>query len=256
MFNIEDKCFPEEEEIPETNVTTRSQNPLKEDNLILPKIKKLQENMKKMKNNTPMVNIPEFVISGQSPKKVNVPTNPTKNKAENFKKSLTEHEMGYDVVEDIKRDKANISLFEMWNLPQQKENLLKALETPVKEPQNDNQPEEEIGEIALGGNSKYRTPTFLLTFEFFNYNVHNCLVDSGASVNVMALLVCKKIKNNTPMVNIPNFVISGQSPKKFNMPINPTENKAENVKKNLTEHEMGYDIVEDIKKAKENISLF
>ena len=48
MFNIEYEGFPEEEEIPETNVTTRSQNPLKEDNLILPKIKKLQENIKKV----------------------------------------------------------------------------------------------------------------------------------------------------------------------------------------------------------------
>ena len=161
--------------------------------MILPKIKKLQENMKKMKNNAPMVNIPEFVISGQSPKNVNVPINPAKNKAEIFKKKLTEHEMGYDVVEDIKKAKANISLFEMCNLPQQKEKLLKALETPVKEPQNDNQPEEEIGEATLGGKSKYRTPAFLLTFDILNYNVHNCLVDSRASINVMPLSICRQI---------------------------------------------------------------
>ena len=45
----------------------------------------------------------------------------------------------------------------------------------------------------MGGKSKYKTPAFLLTFEIFNYNVHNCLVDSGASVNVMPLSVCKKI---------------------------------------------------------------
>ena len=64
--------------MPETNVTTRSQNPLKEDNLIIPKIKKLQENMRKIKNNTPTINIPEFVISSQSPKKINMPVNSTK----------------------------------------------------------------------------------------------------------------------------------------------------------------------------------
>ena len=101
--------------------------------------------------------------------------------------------MGYDIVEDIKKTKANICLFEICNLPQQKGNLLKALETHMKEPQNDNQPEEEIGEASLGGNSKYRTPSFLLTFDIFNYNVHNCLVDSGASVNVMPLSFCKQI---------------------------------------------------------------
>ena len=81
----------------------------------------------------------------------------------------------------------------MCNLPQQKEKILKALEIPEEEPPTENQPEEEIGEASLGGKSKYKTPTFLLTFEIFNYNVHNCLVDSGASVNVMPLSVYKKI---------------------------------------------------------------
>ena len=41
MFNIEDQDLTKEEEIPETNVTPRSQNSLKEDKLRLPKIKKL-----------------------------------------------------------------------------------------------------------------------------------------------------------------------------------------------------------------------
>ena len=90
MFNVEDEGLTEEEEIPETNVTTRSQNLLKEDNLILPKIKKPQENMKKMKNNTPTVNIREFFISSQSPKKVNMHVKSTENKAENVKKNFTE----------------------------------------------------------------------------------------------------------------------------------------------------------------------
>ena len=100
--------------------------------------------------------------------------------------------MGYDIVEDIKNTNTNIFLFEMCNLTEQKEKLLKALETPMKEPQNDNQDDEEICEASLGGKSKYRTPVFLLTFEIFNYNVHNCLVESGASVNVMHLQFASK----------------------------------------------------------------
>ena len=104
--------------------------------------------MKKMNNNTPIVNIPEFVISSQSPKAINMPMKSIENKAENVKKNPIEHEMGYDIVEYIKKTKANISLFEMCNIPQQKETLLKALETPVKEPQNDNQADEEIGEAS------------------------------------------------------------------------------------------------------------
>ena len=45
----------------------------------------------------------------------------------------------------------------------------------------------------IGKNSKSTTPPFLLTFEIFNRNVHNCMVDSGASSNVMPLSVCKKL---------------------------------------------------------------
>ena len=101
--------------------------------------------------------------------------------------------MGYDIVEDIKKSKSNISLFEMCNVPKQKEKLLKALEVPEEELPTDNLHEEEIGEASVGGKSKYKTPTFLLTFEIFNYNVHNYLVDSGASVNIMPWSVCKKI---------------------------------------------------------------
>ena len=81
----------------------------------------------------------------------------------------------------------------MCNVPQQKEKLLKALEVPEEELPTDNQPEEEIGEASVGGKARYKTPPFLLNFEIFNHNVHNCLVDSGESFNVMPLSVCKKI---------------------------------------------------------------
>jgi len=36
-------------------------------------------------------------------------------------------------------------------------------------------------------------PPFLLSFEIFNFNVHNCLVDFVASLNVMPFSVDKKI---------------------------------------------------------------
>ena len=102
--------------------------------------------------------------------------------------------MDYDIVEDIKKVRENISLFEMCNVPQQKEKLLKALEISEENFPTDNQPqEEEVGEESVGGNAKSKTPPFLLTFEIFNHNVHNYLVDSRALVNVMPLSVCKRI---------------------------------------------------------------
>jgi hypothetical protein len=41
--------------------------------------------------------------------------------------------------------------------------------------------------------SRSQTPPFLLTFEIFNCNVHNYLVDYGASSNVMSYSVCKNL---------------------------------------------------------------
>ena len=48
-----------------------------------------------------------------------------------------------------------------------------ALETASKKPQTSTL------------NTRRNVPPFLLTFEIFNRNVHNCMVDSGASSNVM-----------------------------------------------------------------------
>ena len=83
----------------------------------------------------------------------------------------------------------------MCKVPQQKERLLKALEALDEKLPTVNQPqeEEEIEETNIGGKFKSKHPPFLLTFEIFNHNVHNCLVDSGASVNVMPISVYKKI---------------------------------------------------------------
>jgi hypothetical protein len=45
----------------------------------------------------------------------------------------------------------------------------------------------------IGKRSKSNTPPFLLTFEIFNRNVHNCMVDSGASSNVIPYVMCQKL---------------------------------------------------------------
>lgn len=51
--------------------------------------------------------------------------------------------------------------------------------------------------ILIGDRSSSHSPPFLLTFEIFNKNVHNCLVDLGASSNIMPYLVCLKL-NTSP----------------------------------------------------------
>ena len=178
----------------ETNVTTRSQGTVKEDSLILPKIKRLQINVKKKFQNKSLADkIPEFTITSQDLRQNDARTKPSEKSAD--KSHPIEQPMDYDIVEDLKKVKANVPLFEMCKVPQQKERLLKALEASDEKLPANNQPreEEEIGETSAGGKSKSKHPPFLLTFEIFNHNVHNCLVDSGASVNVMPISVCKRI---------------------------------------------------------------
>jgi hypothetical protein len=50
-----------------------------------------------------------------------------------------------------------------------------------------------INTYSEGRKEKPFVPPFLLTFEVFNRNLHNYLVDSGASSNVMPLVVCNKL---------------------------------------------------------------
>ena len=106
-----------------------------------------------------------------------------------------EQQMDYDIMEDLKKIKVNVPLFEMCKVLQQKERLLRSLEASDEKMPTNKQPEEEeeIGETSSGGKSKHKHPPFLLTFEIFNYNVHNCLVYSGATINVITISVCKRI---------------------------------------------------------------
>ena len=67
-------------------MTTRSQRLLKEDNSILLKIKRLQENVKKIQKRTTVDKIPEFTIMSQNPKKISMPIKPLEEKIDNVKR--------------------------------------------------------------------------------------------------------------------------------------------------------------------------
>ena len=51
----------------------------------------------------------------------------------------------------------------------------------------------------IGKRPRSQNPPFLLTFEIFNRNVHNYLVDSGASSNVMPYSVYKNLNAQPKM---------------------------------------------------------
>ena len=154
-------------------------------------------------------------------------------------KILGDLKLDYDVVENIKKMKANITIFELCKIIQLMEHLQEYLqhiqgpqdviagnskETPKeknvkttkmvkassvantysmenkeKTTEEEKRPNPRADGALIGRKSRSQTPPFLLTFEIFNRNVHNCLVDLGASSNVVPYSICKKF-NVEPQV--------------------------------------------------------
>jgi hypothetical protein len=56
--------------------------------------------------------------------------------------------------------------------------------------------------LVTGQRSRSNTPPFLLTFDIFNINMHNCMVDSGASSNVIPFKVCEKLNVKLEEIDI------------------------------------------------------
>ena len=90
--------------------------------LLLPKIRKIQESMKKISIITQTTPKFDLIITKDKFPAVSTPIKIVESKIESNKKGLVEYDMGYDIVEDIKKKKANIYLFEMCNLTQQIKN--------------------------------------------------------------------------------------------------------------------------------------
>ena len=66
LFDVEEENDLRHEGTLETNVTTRSQGLIKENSLMLLKIKRLQKNVMKFQNNSSTNKILEFTITCQS----------------------------------------------------------------------------------------------------------------------------------------------------------------------------------------------
>jgi hypothetical protein len=149
--------------------------------------------------------------------------------------------LDYDVVEDLKKLRANISIYELLKFPFFLQKMLKNIsdnskngnsngskvgqsKIPQKSSTKGNPVSHDKGSLpvpnlnsvnnnvhnvsnsdkvveekaskkpqATTSNTHKNVPPFLLTFEIFNRNVHNCMVHSGASSNVMPWSVCQKI---------------------------------------------------------------
>jgi hypothetical protein len=114
----------------------------------------------------------------------------------------------YNIVEYLKKLKANMLVMDMCRIPQQKDFLLQAfklVENPMRSTEKggnitlaDLRNKPTVNTCSEDRKGKPFVPLFLLTFEVFTRNLHNCLVESGASSNVMLLSTCKKL-NAVPL---------------------------------------------------------
>lgn len=110
----------------------------------------------------------------------------------------------------MKKTRANIMLYELIKLKHQQKLLLKELNavptSPLpavvvsqaapgmgKPPSTSSDKVKPTDVVLIGGRSNSHTPPFILTFEIFNKNLHDCLVYSRASSNIMPKTVCAKL---------------------------------------------------------------
>ena len=120
---------------------------------------------------------------------------------------IVSDEMEYNIMDDMKKTRANITLYESSKLKHQQKIMMKelhavpitSLPTAVASHNMGRPPTNAVNkidpnDIALTrGRSRSHTPSFLLTYEIFNKNVHNCLIDSGASTNILPRSICAKL---------------------------------------------------------------
>jgi len=123
---------------------------------------------------------------------------PQSNSSPLAKTLLIYDDMEYNIVKYMNNTKANITLYDLSKLKHQQKLLLKELNvvptSPLpaalisqatqgmgKPPSTSSEKVKSTNVFLIGHRYNFHTPPLLLTFEFFNKNLHNCLVDSGAS---------------------------------------------------------------------------
>ena len=107
----------------------------------------------------------------------------------------------YSAVEDLRRTKGNMSMFDMLqNYPQQWEALMKTLDhTKVSHntsivPQKIVSQQVNVAEaMPTMFKDKVEVPPFLLSIKIYGNNFNNCLIDLGASCNVMPLSIAQRL---------------------------------------------------------------
>jgi hypothetical protein len=163
------------------------------------------------------------------PSTENTTTSPLKqSKSAKTKQSNVNPNLDYDVVEYLKKLRAKISIYELLKFPFLLQKMLQNIlengkngnsnsnnvvqnKVPQKTSTKNNPDPQDKGSLPVNNvnnvdkvaletasknpqattlSTRKNVPPFLLTFKIFNKNMNNCMVDSGASSNVMPWSVC------------------------------------------------------------------
>jgi hypothetical protein len=100
--------------------------------------------------------------------------------------------MIYNVVDDLSKLRITLPFTEVVKIPQQRENILKLLDEPARRIEavvaNPKQ-SQNTSVIKLRG----KVPPFYISIENHDVALHNCLVDTGMTNNIMPLAVMEAL---------------------------------------------------------------
>jgi hypothetical protein len=104
-------------------------------------------------------------------------------------------QMTYNVVEDLSKLRITLPFTEVVKIPQQRENILRLLDDPSEKVEvvvTSPKQSQNKSTIKLRG----KIPPFYISIENHDVALHNCLVDTGATNNIMPLVVMEALGMN------------------------------------------------------------
>jgi hypothetical protein len=100
--------------------------------------------------------------------------------------------MNYNLVDELAKLKITLPFMEVVKIPQQRENILKILDdtnSRIEAVVMNTRQQHNISSVRSRG----KVPPFYISIENHDFTLHNCLVDSGATNNIMPLSVMEAL---------------------------------------------------------------
>jgi hypothetical protein len=130
----------------------------------------------------------------EAPEKEKVKTNiaePTKQQTI-ASQEKTPLQMNYNLIDDLAKLIITFPFMEVVKIPQQRENILKILDdsnTRIEVVVMNTRQQQNVSSVRPRG----KVPPFYISIENHDFTLHNCLVDSGATNNIMPLSVMEAL---------------------------------------------------------------